>query len=71
MVATSSYAVHGSCALEIDRHNTYRELNGFYFPHFEDPRKPLRSTIVDGELVIDVDPRTRQVCTFSLPPGML
>ncbi|KAI0729937.1 mRNA capping enzyme, catalytic domain-containing protein [Fomitopsis betulina] len=44
----------------IDRHNTYRELNGFYFPHFEDPRKPLRSTIVDGELVIDVDPRTRQ-----------
>jgi len=45
---------------QIDRHNTYRELTGFYFPHYEDPRKPLRSTIVDGELVVDVDPRTRQ-----------
>ncbi|TFY57978.1 hypothetical protein EVJ58_g6686 [Rhodofomes roseus] len=32
----------------IDRHNSYRELSGFYFPHFEDPRKPLRSTIVDA-----------------------
>ncbi|RPD66409.1 mRNA capping enzyme, alpha subunit [Lentinus tigrinus ALCF2SS1-6] len=44
----------------IDRHNTYRELTGLYFPHHEDPRKPLRSSIVDGELVIDVDPRTQQ-----------
>ncbi|KAI1794609.1 mRNA capping enzyme, alpha subunit [Ganoderma leucocontextum] len=44
----------------IDRHNSYRELTGLYFPHHEDPRKPLRSTIVDGELVIDVDPHTKQ-----------
>ncbi|EJF66090.1 mRNA capping enzyme, alpha subunit [Dichomitus squalens LYAD-421 SS1] len=44
----------------IDRHNTYRELPGLFFPHHEDPRKPLRDTIVDGELVVDVDPRTKQ-----------
>jgi len=44
----------------IDRHNSYRQLTGLYFPHHENPRKPLRSTIVDGELVIDVDPRTQQ-----------
>ncbi|KAI0647325.1 mRNA capping enzyme, catalytic domain-containing protein [Trametes meyenii] len=44
----------------IDRHNTYRQLNGLYFPHHEDPRRPLRSSLVDGELVIDLDPRTKQ-----------
>ncbi|KAI8989693.1 mRNA capping enzyme, catalytic domain-containing protein [Trametes punicea] len=44
----------------IDRHNSYREITGLYFPHHENPRKPLKSSIVDGELVIDVDPRTKQ-----------
>ncbi|KZT09646.1 mRNA capping enzyme [Laetiporus sulphureus 93-53] len=44
----------------IDRHNSYRQVIGLYFPHHENPRMPLRNTIVDGELVVDVDPRTRQ-----------
>ncbi|PPQ75432.1 hypothetical protein CVT26_015354 [Gymnopilus dilepis] len=44
----------------IDRHNTYREVEGIFFPHHEDPRMPLRNSLIDGELVIDVDPRTRQ-----------
>ncbi|KIK59608.1 hypothetical protein GYMLUDRAFT_169447 [Collybiopsis luxurians FD-317 M1] len=44
----------------IDRHNTYREIIGLFFPHHENPINPLRNTIVDGELVIDVDPRTRR-----------
>ncbi|OBZ69095.1 mRNA-capping enzyme subunit alpha [Grifola frondosa] len=44
----------------IDRHNTYRQLSGLFFPHHENPRNPLRNSIVDGELVIDVDPRTQQ-----------
>ncbi|TCD64151.1 Dcp1p-Dcp2p decapping enzyme complex alpha subunit [Steccherinum ochraceum] len=44
----------------IDRHNSYRQLSGLFFPHHEDPRKPLRNSIIDGELVIDVDPRTKQ-----------
>jgi len=35
---------------------------GLFFPHHEHPERPLRSTIVDAELVIDVDPRTKQVC---------
>ncbi|GJE90746.1 mRNA capping enzyme [Phanerochaete sordida] len=44
----------------IDRHNAYREVRGIYFPHHENPMMPLRSTIVDGELVTDTDPRTQQ-----------
>ncbi|OCH93401.1 mRNA capping enzyme [Obba rivulosa] len=44
----------------IDRHNSYRQVTGLFFPHYEDPRRPLMNTIVDGELVIDVDPRTKQ-----------
>ena len=50
---------------KIDRHNTYREINGLYFPHHENPMMPLRSSLVDGELVIDVDPRTHLVFTFN------
>ena len=52
------------CGAQIDRHNAYRQLSGLYFPHHEDPRMPLKNSIVDGELVIDVDPRTKQVCEF-------
>ncbi|KAF9469347.1 mRNA capping enzyme, alpha subunit [Collybia nuda] len=44
----------------IDRHNTYREISGIFFPHHENPIMPLRNTLIDGELVIDVDPRTKQ-----------
>ncbi|CAL1705163.1 unnamed protein product [Somion occarium] len=44
----------------IDRHNSFRMLNGIFFPHFETPSMPLRNTIVDGELVIDVDPKTKR-----------
>ncbi|KII88307.1 hypothetical protein PLICRDRAFT_54147 [Plicaturopsis crispa FD-325 SS-3] len=44
----------------IDRHNTYRAVTGFFFPHYQNPMKPLGNTILDGELVIDVDPRTKQ-----------
>ncbi|KIP12277.1 hypothetical protein PHLGIDRAFT_32906 [Phlebiopsis gigantea 11061_1 CR5-6] len=44
----------------IDRHNSYREVQGLYFPHHENPMMPLRSSIVDGELVMDTDPRTKE-----------
>ncbi|KAL5511613.1 CEG1 [Sanghuangporus vaninii] len=44
----------------IDRHNNYRVISGFFFPHHADPKKPLGSTIIDGELVIDTDARTGQ-----------
>jgi mRNA guanylyltransferase len=45
---------------QIDRHNTYRCINGFFFPHHMDPQLPLRSTLIDGELVLDVDARGTQ-----------
>ncbi|KAH9952110.1 mRNA capping enzyme [Amylocystis lapponica] len=43
----------------VDRHNSYRQLHGLFFPHYDDPRVPLRNSIIDGELVVDVDPRTK------------
>ncbi|KIM48731.1 hypothetical protein M413DRAFT_15060 [Hebeloma cylindrosporum] len=46
--------------LIIDRHNTYREITGIFFPHHENPVMPLRNTLIDGELVIDVDRKTRK-----------
>ncbi|KAJ7097779.1 mRNA capping enzyme, catalytic domain-containing protein [Mycena belliarum] len=42
----------------IDRKNDYYEVQGLFFPHHENPQQPLQNTIVDGELVYDVDPRT-------------
>ncbi|KAJ6589319.1 mRNA capping enzyme [Mycena capillaripes] len=42
----------------IDRKNDYYELQGIFFPHHESPQLPLKNTIVDGELVFDVEPRT-------------
>jgi hypothetical protein len=60
------YAPNRGFTLQIDRHNTYRELSGLYFPHHENPVHPLRSTIADGELVVDVDPSTKRV-RFALP----
>ncbi|KAI0748523.1 mRNA capping enzyme, catalytic domain-containing protein [Daedaleopsis nitida] len=50
----------GQTVYLIDRHNSYRELTGLYFPHHEDPHRPLKDTLVDGELVIDLDPATKQ-----------
>ena len=54
---------------KIDRHNAYREISGLYFTHHENPMMPLRNSLVDGELVIDVDPRTRQVFIFTTTPS--
>lgn len=42
----------------IDRNDHYRLVSGFYFPHHTDIRRAIGDTILDGELVIDVDPRT-------------
>jgi len=50
----------------VDRHNVYREISGLYFPHHEHPERPLRSTLIDAELVIDVDPRTKRETTRLL-----
>ncbi|KAJ2923997.1 hypothetical protein H1R20_g13094, partial [Candolleomyces eurysporus] len=44
----------------IDRHNSYREITGFCFPHHEDPRQNLRNSLIDGELVLDTDRKTGQ-----------
>ncbi|PFH51739.1 hypothetical protein AMATHDRAFT_74773 [Amanita thiersii Skay4041] len=50
----------GQSVFIVDRHNSYRELQGFFFPHHENPLHPLGNTVVDGELVLDVDPLTKR-----------
>ncbi|KAL4067692.1 mRNA capping enzyme [Scleroderma citrinum] len=44
----------------IDRHNTYHEVSGFWFPRPDRPKESLMDTILDGELVIDVDPQSKR-----------
>ncbi|EJD44151.1 mRNA capping enzyme, alpha subunit [Auricularia subglabra TFB-10046 SS5] len=44
----------------IDRKNDYRSVQGFYFPHHANPGTALGSSIFDGELLIDIDPRTKK-----------
>ncbi|KAF7363583.1 mRNA-capping enzyme subunit alpha [Mycena sanguinolenta] len=48
----------------IDRNNVYYELDGFYFPHHMNPQLPLQNTIVDGELVYDVDTKKQETMRF-------
>ncbi|KZV84266.1 mRNA capping enzyme [Exidia glandulosa HHB12029] len=49
-----------------DRHNAYRKVSGFYFPHYEDPGRALGNSVFDGELLIDVDPKTGKETTRLL-----
>ncbi|KAL7423126.1 Dcp1p-Dcp2p decapping enzyme complex alpha subunit [Cryptotrichosporon argae] len=42
----------------IDRKQQYFLLDGIHFTHWARPDDPLTDTIVDGELIIDVDPET-------------
>jgi len=44
----------------IDRHNSYYEVSGFWFPHPDRPRDSLMDTILDGELVVDVEPTSKR-----------
>lgn len=56
----------------IDRHNSYRHVSGLFFPHHEFPTRPLRNTLVDGELVVDVDPQTnREVLRYLVFDGLV
>ncbi|KDQ12255.1 hypothetical protein BOTBODRAFT_56833 [Botryobasidium botryosum FD-172 SS1] len=50
----------------IDRKNEYRALQGLFFPHYENPQRPLGHTLLDGELVTDIDPRTGKETTRLL-----
>ncbi|KAF8319291.1 mRNA capping enzyme, alpha subunit [Clavulina sp. PMI_390] len=41
----------------IDRTENFRNITGLYFPHFRNKAHPLGDTLLDGELVLDKDPR--------------
>ena len=51
---------------QLDRHNNYYLIEGLYFPRLEDPRLPLKNSLIDGELVLDVDPQTKKASPFFL-----
>ncbi|KAK4689966.1 mRNA guanylyltransferase, partial [Tremellales sp. Uapishka_1] len=42
----------------IDRKQRYFSVHDLHFPHWENQDAPLDDTILDGELVLDVDPRS-------------
>ncbi|WWC61360.1 uncharacterized protein I303_103941 [Kwoniella dejecticola CBS 10117] len=42
----------------IDRKERYFSVQDLHFPHYENRGNPLGETILDGELVIDIDPKT-------------
>lgn len=59
---------------KIDRKEDYRQVEGLRFPNGtpigSDPKRirgePLGETLLDGELVVDVDPDTGRVGLYSL-----
>ncbi|GMK55809.1 hypothetical protein CspeluHIS016_0208650 [Cutaneotrichosporon spelunceum] len=44
----------------IDRKQRYFHIDNLHFTHWERQNDPLTDTILDGELVIDIDPRTKK-----------
>ncbi|WWD15737.1 hypothetical protein CI109_100159 [Kwoniella shandongensis] len=42
----------------IDRKQRYFSIQDLHFPHWENINNPLGETLLDGELVIDIDPKT-------------
>ncbi|KAK1924672.1 mRNA capping enzyme, catalytic domain-containing protein [Papiliotrema laurentii] len=44
----------------IDRKQRYFKVEALHFPHWERTDQPLRDTILDGELVLDIDPKTHE-----------
>ncbi len=46
---------------QIDRKQRYFKIENLHFPHWEKRDDPLSDTILDGELVIDIDPKTGAV----------
>lgn len=46
---------------QVDRNEHFFGVEGLHFPHWENADIPLIDTVLDGELVIDIDPATGQV----------
>jgi hypothetical protein len=46
---------------QIDRKQRFFSVTDLHFPHWERIDDPLGETILDGELVIDIDPKTHVV----------
>ncbi len=62
----ASHTQHCYSASSSSHNRLLEAAQGIFFPHHENPHKPLGSTIIDGELVVDTDPKTGQVWRPSL-----
>ena len=51
---------------QIDRRQRYYKVPGLHLPHWENRDEPLTDTLIDGELVYDIDPNTKKVGTVTL-----
>lgn len=56
---------------QIDRKKDFYFIEGLHFPHWDaakrqGPDRLLSNTVLDGELVIDIDPATGEVSAHSL-----
>ena len=47
--------------IQVDRKQRFFQVPDLHFPHWENPDRPLTDTVIDGELIIDIDPKTGQV----------
>jgi len=52
--------------VQVDRKQRFFQVQDLHFPHWENPDMPLVDTVLDGELVIDIDPITGSVCLAFL-----
>ena len=52
---------------QVDRKQRYFQIRGLVFPHWEDASTVLVDTLIDGELVMDVDPKTgaQKLCYYA------
>ena len=54
--------------LQVDRKETYYRNDGYTFPHHEFPEYTHVNTVLDGELVIDIDPNSKLVRSYARLP---
>lgn len=56
---------------QINRRDEFFLVDHIFFPHFEDSTRFLKDTIIDGELVIDVEKTGQVCCCLSSAPRRL
>lgn len=67
MYRTAERTIDSADNTQVDRNEHFFGVEGLHFPHWENADTPLIDTVLDGELVIDIDPSSGQVRLSSSP----